>query len=240
VRRLDLGPGVGAAFTDREGGVGVGPYATFNLAMHVGDRPDLVASNRQRLAELAGLPAQRLAWMSQPHGGAVAVLGGPPAAVVPGVDGLVTTAVGLGLVVLVADCVPVLLADPQAGVVGVAHAGWRGVRADVVGATVASMRAVGARRPRALVGPAVCARCYEVSTEVRAEVAAVVPVAASSTATGRPGLDLRAAVRGQLADAGVHEVDEVSDCTREVPAYFSVRRDGATGRFAGLVWLEPA
>jgi hypothetical protein len=139
--------------------------------------------------------------------------------------------------VRVADCVPVLLADPVAGVVGAVHAGRIGVTLDVVGRTVERMRSLGAGEVRAWIGPHVCGRCYEVPAELRDEVAAVVPATRSETSWGTPALDLGAGVAAQLAAAGVPSVS-VERCTLEDDRLHSYRRDGAdSGRLAGLVWM---
>src|SRR4051812_41922166 len=114
--------------TDRRGGRSRSPYDTFNLGDHVGDDPADVAANRSRVARELGVPEERLVWMNQVHGTGVAVVDGPQAGAVPGTDALVTSAPGLVLCALVADCVPVLLADPVAGVVAAVHAGREGVR----------------------------------------------------------------------------------------------------------------
>jgi copper oxidase (laccase) domain-containing protein len=136
--------------------------------------------------------------------------------------------------------VPVLLAapGPDGPVLGVAHAGRKGVRAGVVGATVEAMRDLGADpgAGQAHVGPAVCGRCYEVTADLQAEFAATVPDAVSTTRHGAPGLDLPRAVLGQLVAAGVRDVGHDEACTLETPALYSHRRDGVTGRFAGVVW----
>ncbi|MFW6204259.1 MAG: laccase domain-containing protein, partial [Actinomycetota bacterium] len=142
------------------------------------------------------------------------------------------------LAVLVADCVPVLLGDVAAGVVGVAHAGRVGLVAGVVPAVVAAMRDAGAGEIIARVGPSVCGRCYEVPDALRAEVAAVVPDAWSTTRSGGAAVDVAAGVEAQLGAAGVAAV-RLSGCTIEDPGLYSYRRDRVTGRFAGLAWLAP-
>jgi polyphenol oxidase len=242
VRRTSLGPGVGVAITDRRGGVSAPPYDALNLAAHVGDRPSDVAANRERLAAGIGLGMGDLVWMDQPHGSDVAVVTERSAAPAAGVDGLVTTEQGIALAVLVADCVPVLLADAAAGVVGVAHAGRRGLAGGVVDAVVATMRDRGADPARmdAIVGPAVCREHYEVPAALRDEVAAAVPGSAATTADGRPALDLRAGVLRRLKELGLPRAAVFADCTYEDPLLFSYRRDEVTGRFAALAWLEPA
>ncbi|MEZ5115598.1 MAG: peptidoglycan editing factor PgeF [Candidatus Nanopelagicales bacterium] len=234
---------VGAArwlFTDRTGGVSAPPYDSFNLATHVGDDPDAVATNRSRLAAEVGVAPARLVLMHPTHGAGVAVVDGPVADGVADVDALVTAVPGLALVALAADCVPVLLLEPDAGVVAAVHSGWRGVAVDVVGAALYEMATLGARPDRtlAVLGPCICPRCYAVPEERRAEVAMVAPASRSSTPDGRPSVDLRAGIAERLEQAGVHVLHEES-CTAEDPALFSYRRDGRTGRQAGVVLLAP-
>ena len=225
--------------TDRRGGASAAPYDTFNLGAHVGDDPAAVAANRARVARELRVPEDRLVWMTQVHGTGVAVVDGPQQGPVPDVDALVTATPGLVLCVLVADCVPVLLADPVAGVVAAVHAGREGVRQGVVPAALAAMTRLGARPGdvTALLGPAVCGACYEVPAAMQAELARVVPGAAVRTRKGTPGLDLRAGLDARLRAAGVPEVVHDPRCTVEDPRLFSHRRDGVTGRQAGLVWL---
>ncbi|HET9258346.1 MAG TPA: polyphenol oxidase family protein, partial [Pseudonocardiaceae bacterium] len=142
--------------TTRDGGASGPPYSSFNLGGHVGDRPEAVTANRERLAEGIGLPIERLVWMEQVHGRAVTVVEGPRAQPVPASDALVTRAPRLAVVALVADCVPILLADPAQEIVAVVHAGRAGSRAGVLPATLEAMRCLGARpeRVEALLGPA--------------------------------------------------------------------------------------
>jgi polyphenol oxidase len=225
--------------TDRRGGRSSAPYDSFNLGDHVGDGPDDVAANRARLAAELGVAPARLVWMNQVHGSGVAVVDEPPAAPLPDTDALVTSTPGLVLVVLVADCVPVLLADAEAGVIAAVHAGREGVRRGVVPEALAAMRRLGARpeATTALLGPAVCGGCYEVPAAMRAEVAAVAPAAAARSRRGTPALDLRAGLAEVLRDAGVAQVVHDPRCTVEDRLLFSHRRDGVTGRQAGAVWL---
>lgn len=224
--------------TDRAGGTSRPPYDGANLASHVGDDPAAVAANRAALAAAVGVAAGHLVTMAPTHGREVAVVDAPPQGEVAGVDALVTATPGLALVALAADCVPILLVDPVAGVVAAVHSGWRGVAVDVVGAALDTMRALGTRPGsiRAVVGPAVCPACYPVDRDRWATVTAVAPAAAARTADGRPALDLRAAVRARLESAGA-AVTLVGGCTAEDPTLFSYRRDPVTGRQGGAVVL---
>lgn len=227
-------------FTTRAGGVSVGRYAGRNLGDHVGDAPEAVAENRRWLAVDLGLPA--VAYMAQVHGAEVAALDAVPAEPVPGVDALVTAVPAVALAVLVADCVPVLLLDGRAGVVAVAHAGRRGLRAGVVPAALAAMARLGSHPGQvvAVLGPSICGGCYEVPRDVVAQVAAVAPGAAATTRRGTPGLDLRAGLAGVLAAAGVVTVVTSTRCSLEDDALYSHRGAGAqpTGRFAGVAVLR--
>jgi polyphenol oxidase len=226
--------------TSRAGGESTGPYATFNLSDRVGDAQTAVAANRARLATAIGLPGGHLVWLEQVHGAEVATVDSAPDGPLPGVDAAVTAAPGLALVVLVADCVPVLLADPEADVVGAVHAGRAGAAAGIVPRAVEAMRSAGAdpARTDALLGPAICAACYEVPAAMRDEVAAALPGSAARTRRGTPALDLRAGIAAQLAHLGVSKVVVDPRCTAEDLELFSHRRDGVTGRQAGLVWIE--
>jgi YfiH family protein len=226
--------------TTRHGGVSAPPYDSFNLGEHVGDRSEAVTANRQRLAAGVGLPAQRLVWMEQVHGRTVAAVDGPLAAPVPATDALVTAEPGLAVAVLVADCVPVLLADPVEKVVGAVHAGRVGARVGVLPAALAAMRELGARieQVEVLLGPAACGQCYEVPAAMQADVEAHLPGSACRTRQGTAGLDLRAGLWRQLAAAGVARVGVDPRCTIEDPALYSYRREGVTGRLAALTWFE--
>ncbi|MFD3802726.1 peptidoglycan editing factor PgeF [Streptomyces sp. NPDC058611] len=230
------------AFTDRWGGVSAVPYEELNLGGAVGDDPAAVLANRARAAESLGIAPDRVVWMNQVHGRDVAVVDGPWGAGTdtPCVDAVVTARRGLALAVLTADCTPVLLADPVAGVVGAAHAGRPGLVAGVVPAAVEAMVALGAEPGRitARTGPAVCGRCYEVPAGMRDTVAAVVPAARAETSWGTPAVDVVAGVHAQLAEAGVMESRRSPVCTLESRDHFSYRRDRVTGRLAGYVWLD--
>lgn len=224
--------GVRRVFTSREGGGSEAPYASLNLGQHVGDDPDSVLANRDRVAAALGLASDHLVFMDQQHGAEVAVVTGPGAP--SPCDAMVTTTPGLALGVLVADCAPVLLSDAEQEVVAVAHAGRPGLVAGVIDRVVTTMREIGARRISAAVGPSVCGRCYEVPEEMRDLAASVVPEAATVSWTGTPAVDVAAGVVTQLRANDV-DVIWVAGCTRESAALYSYRRDGRTGRTAGVI-----
>ncbi|WP_203990961.1 peptidoglycan editing factor PgeF [Sphaerisporangium rufum] len=225
------------AFTDRHGGVSAGPYGTRNLGGSVGDDPAAVAANRAATARDLGLDPGRVVFMRQVHGRDVGYVTGPFGDEPPALDGVLTDRPGLGIAVLAADCAPVLLADPAAGIVGGAHSGRAGTAAGVVPALVEAMRARGAGDLVAVLGPMACGRCYQVSAELREQVAAGLPEAWSATPAGDPALDLRAGIVAQLARHGVRDVRHDERCTIETPDLYSHRRERLTGRFAGYVWL---
>lgn len=227
----DLGPGhprVEIAFTD----------GSLDLQGTV-DKVDGFTRALARVEVETGVTFARL---DQVHGDGVVDVTEPwgpgprDAGEVPVGDAMVTTLRGIGLMVRVADCVPVLLADPVRGVLSAVHAGRRGVALGVLPRAVQRMRDLGAGDIRAWVGPHVCGGCYEVPADLREEVAALVPAARATTRWGTPSLDLGAGVAAQLADAEVAVV-QVERCTLEEPGLHSHRRDGAaSGRMAGLVW----
>ncbi|WP_431992269.1 peptidoglycan editing factor PgeF [Streptomyces albogriseolus] len=229
-------------FTDRWGGVSAAPYEELNLGGAVGDDPENVRANRELAAKALGVDPARVVWMNQVHGADAVVVDEPwgdrP---VPEVDAIVTARRGLALAVLTADCVPVLLADPVAGVVAAAHAGRPGLVAGVVPAAVRAMTGLGADPARivARTGPAVCGRCYEVPEQMRADVAAVEPAAYAETGWGTPAVDVVAGVHAQLERLGVDGAGRSPVCTRESDDHFSYRRDRTTGRLASYVWLDP-
>jgi polyphenol oxidase len=224
--RADIMPGVSAAFTDVQAG---------NLALHVGDDPAAVLDRRARLEQSIGVGPRSLRFMNQVHGNTVAVM--DAAAPAPEADAMVSR--GLPLAVMVADCIPVLLAGESAAgpVLAAVHAGRPGIANGVLPAAVDTMLSVGASRIRAWLGPSICGSCYEVPAALRDEVAALVPATRSTTSWGTPALDLPAGARSQLEAAGVG-VEYAGDCTLETEALYSYRRDTNTGRFSGLVWCH--
>jgi len=214
------------------------PYASLDLAAHVGDDPAAVAENRARLARRAGLPDPATWWfLDQVHGATVVTVEAPPdpGASVPAADAAVTAAPGLALVVLTADCAPVAIADDDA--VGVVHVGWRGLAGDVVAGAVDALRAVGRGEVRAAIGPCIRPAHYEFGrAELDRLIARFGPGVEARTADGRPALDVAAGVRMAFAECGVSAVDDTGDCTAAEPdRFFSFRRDGRTGRQAVVV-----
>ncbi|MGY4646144.1 peptidoglycan editing factor PgeF [Cellulomonas sp. URHB0016] len=233
VELVDLGPGVRAAFTTRDGGVSEGPYASLDLGAEVGDDAGAVRENRARVERWVGAP---VAYGRQVHGCVVAVLDELPLQP-PEADALVSASPGLAVAVVVADCVPVLLADPVAGVVAAVHAGRRGLVSGVLRSAIGTMVGRGAQtqRIRAAVGPAIAGASYEVPDRLREEVARVVPATWSTTSWGTPSLDLPAGVRAVLERHGVAVVSVSSRDTYTDERLFSYRRSAVTGRFAGVV-----
>jgi hypothetical protein len=228
--------------TTRAGGRSKPPYESFNLGDAVGDAPEAVAANRHRLADELGLGRDRLVWMEQVHGRNAEIVDGPRPEAVEATDAIVTTEPDLALIAMCADCVPVLLADPEAGVIGAAHAGRVGARVGVVPAALDAMRRAGAAidRIEVLLGPSVCGECYEVPAAMQADLEQHLPGSACKTRTGTPGLDLRAGLWRQLADAGVAKIGLDPRCTVEDKTLFSHRREGTTGRLAAVTWLDPS
>jgi YfiH family protein len=226
--------------TTRAGGSSRPPYDTFNLGDHVGDEPAAVAANRKRLAAELGLSKDRVAWMEQVHGRTATVVDGSETGPAEATDALVTAEPGLAVAVLVADCVPILLSDATAGVVGAVHAGRVGARVGVVPAALDAMRSVGAEAHRieALLGPAICGDCYEVPAAMAEDVEKHLPGSACRSRKGTPGLDLRAGLWRQLADLGIGKIGVDPRCTVEDKTLFSYRRDGSTGRIAATIWIE--
>jgi YfiH family protein len=236
-----LGDGVLAAFSGRAGGMSGPPYESLNLGLGVADDPAAVHANRAALARACGLEPDRLLFMRQTHSADVWYAGPGTHEPPEPVDAMFTDVPGQALCVLVADCVPVLIADPVARIVGAAHAGREGLAGGVVPALISAMMAAGANPADAfaVTGPSICGGCYEVPVQLQARVSAAVPAARCETFAGTAGLDIPAGVRAQLAAAGVANITTDGRCTRESAGLYSYRRDGLTGRFAGLIWLSP-
>lgn len=217
------------------------PFDAFNLGAHCGDAVDAVAANRQRLIELAALPHPPH-WLSQVHGtGVHRVLSREPVSMPRQADAAVTSVPGAVLAILTADCLPVLFATKNGSEIAAAHAGWRGLAAGVLEATVAAMRSA-PENILAWLGPAAGPAHYEIGEEVRAVFVDPDPAAATCFVATRPGhwlVDLYALARRRLAAAGVTAVSGGDLCTISDPQrFYSWRRDGRTGRMASLVWLD--
>jgi YfiH family protein len=226
---------VDVAFTDRHGGSSPPPFESFDLGARGPDRSAERQANFELLAHELGV--RTIATMRQAHTASVAVVTSATSEPAP-CDGLVTRERGVALCVRVADCVPLVLADTEAGVVAVAHAGRVGVATGIVAATLEAMRELGGHVVEAWVGPYVCGSCYEVPASMRADVASSAPAAFACTTWGTPSLNLGAAATAQLLAAGC-TVNDRSRCTRESADLYSYRRDGASsGRSAGVVVLR--
>jgi polyphenol oxidase len=231
---------VQAAFTQRSGGVSLAPFDSLNLGDHVGDLAAAVAQNRRRLHEALELPGEPL-WLQQVHG--IEVLDADRLGaqkLPPRGDAAFTRRSGRVLAVLVADCLPVLFATRDGGAVAVAHAGWRGLAAGVLEATIAALAAP--EPPHAWLGPAIGPACFEVGAEVREAFLARDAAAQRAfvpNARGRWQCDLHELARLRLSALGVQSVHADSSCCHAQPQrFFSYRRDGRTGRMAALIWLQ--
>lgn len=236
--------GVNYFCTTRAGGVGVAPHDTFNLGRRAGDDPDTVAENRRRLR--AALPAEPL-WLRQVHGSEVvdADVAGLPDE--PALDASVTAQPGRVLAVMVADCLPVVMADAGGRVLGAAHAGWRGLSGGVLEHTLAAMRAKAPQATawRAWIGPGIGPDAFEVGRDVLDAFMAD-DSAAERYFRARPGVpgkwlaDLAGLAQLRLRRAGVQDISLSGRCTvTDAERFFSYRRDGETGRMALLAWLDP-
>lgn len=236
--------GVQAFTTLRHGaGVSQAPFDTFNLGNRYasdGDDPVAVERNREALIALAGLPSAPR-WLKQVHGVDVVRCDGAAADDEPVADAAVTSTPGTVLAILTADCLPVVFASTAGDEVGAAHAGWRGLAAGVLEATVAAMRTP-ADRLIAWLGPAAGPQAYEIGEEVFRAFADHDDAATAAFVATRPGhwrVDLYALARLRLARAGVTRVFGGGLCTISDPQrFFSHRRDARTGRMATLVWID--
>jgi len=221
---------VNYSFTDRTGGLSTGAFLSNNVATHVGDDETTVLANRGRLELDLGFPIQ---FMDQVHGNVVASIGSETVSA-PTADALLTQSTGIGLAVMVADCIPLLLSNSKS--VAAVHVGRKGLMNEVALATIQEMRLIDPSEISAVVGPSICGQCYEVSRDVYDDVSVKFPLSASRTRDGGLALDLSRALIDQLQGHGVMVVDE-GRCTVEDENLFSYRRDGVTGRQVGVVWL---
>lgn len=229
-----VSPGIVAGTTTRSGGVSDGVYATLNLGAHVGDDPERVAENRRRFVADCGLGAEP-DWLDQVHGTAVRVAGetAPCAA-----DAAIAREPGSTVAVLTADCLPILLCAEHGGEIAAIHAGWRGLAAGVIAATIARMTTA-PERLLAWLGPAISQPAFEVGGEVRAAFVEADPGAAPcflANQRGRWQADLYALARRQLGSMGVGAVYGGGLCTvADSERFFSFRRDGQCGRMATFI-----
>ena len=240
------GGAVGALMTTREGGASVGPYASMNLGVAVGDDPKTVAANRDFFAAACGAAP---VFLRQVHGTRVVRIGAADAA--PGAadhaaDASVTTEPGVACTVQIADCLPVLFAAPEGRGVAAAHAGWRGLAGGVLEAAVAALCDAAGCRPGDLdswLGVCIGPRRFEVGADVL-EAFGAAPDAAGSrrfvpVAPGKWLADLAGLARDRLAAGGVNRVSAATGCASEdASRFFSFRRDRITGRMAAAVWIE--
>jgi YfiH family protein len=222
--------------TTRLGGVSAAPYGSLNLGDHVGDAPLAVERNRILLNTL--LPSEPV-WLEQAHG--TIVVNADRAACLPQADACIARHRASVCVVMTADCLPVLLCDKQGSVVGAAHAGWKGLAAGVIEATVQAMN-VAPQNLMAWLGPAISQDAFEIGDEVRAAFIAAQPQAAAAFIPGQQGkwlADIYALARLRLNASGITQIYGGDHCTyREREKFFSHRRDGVTGRMGTFIWLD--
>ncbi|HZP30122.1 MAG TPA: polyphenol oxidase family protein [Acidimicrobiia bacterium] len=227
------------AWTDRHGGVSTPPYDTANLSAASADDAASVAENRRRLAtRLELVDPARWWWLRQVHGNDVVHAHGDPPSIPPTADAALTTDVGVPLVVLTADCAPIVLATD--GAVAVVHSGWQGLLAGVVERAVQALRDV-ASSPRVIawVGPCIHPARYEFGrADLDRLVAELGTAVEGVTDWGTPALDLPGGVRAALVRAGVDDVHDVDVCTAASTDHFSHRRDAETGRQALVAVLD--
>lgn len=226
------------AFSDRDGGLSDGPWASLNLGTSNGDDPAVVDGNLALLADELGL--RRLVRMTQVHRADVRWTDEVPEGEIPVADALLTDEPGVGILVRVADCVPIVLVGLDEPVAGVVHCGREGLAMGVVPAAVASIRDRGTESLEAWVGPRACGRCYELPEVMADAVGAVVPEARSTTSWGTPAVDLGAGVVAQLRELGLPVTDlGEHECTIEDERFFSYRRQGQdSGRFGAVAVIR--
>ncbi len=240
-------PDLAHAFFGREGGLSSEPYASLNVSESTGDDPGLVEDNRRMVAAALGFELQHLVLLRQIHSNKVVTVTGPLEGMRPEADAMVTNRRRLLLGIMTADCTPILLADPEAGVIGAAHAGWRGAVDGIMSNTVDAMVALGATRERivAAIGPTISAFHYEVGSQFMADFLARHPSGADyfTVPEGkREHFDLPRFVVDQLHAAGVAQVDQVGNCTYANPDHyfshrFATHANGTTGRQIAAIAL---
>ena len=213
-------------FTNRIGGVSDAPFDNNNLALHVGDIEPLVIQNRTSLSDELGLP---VCYMEQFHSDQVEIVKNNHQT--PKCDALVTVENKLALAVLTADCIPLLLKSES--VIAAVHVGRAGLMNEIALKTIEVMQSLGAERISGYIGPSICGKCYEVSKEIFNEVTEKYPESDTRVETGKYTLDLVAGLKVQLRGFLLYDH---GGCVLEDQNYFSYRRDGITGRQAGVIW----
>ena len=224
------------SFFGRQGGVSKKPFDSLNVADHVKDKEENVFKNREILAENLAMP---LVYIQATHSPNVVNVQSEFPEVHVDTDALVTRETNLGLVIMSADCAPIVLVDPIAHVVGVVHAGWQGMLVGVVANAVEGMFDLGAEPEnlKAIIGPTISAQNFLATQERFDEVNDIVPTAAVKLANGQLAVDIRKGVKHQLAQYQIKTTD-LNICTFDTPELFSFRRDPETGRNATVVWLS--
>ncbi len=239
-------PGIKHGFFGRQGGHSEGAFASNNMSIALGDDPQTVAFNRRHAAMALGYVRPNLCMVKQTHSSLVRVITQQPNDdIAVEADAMVTNLATISLGILTADCTPIIFADAEAGVIGAAHAGWRGAAEGIIGNTIAAMVQLGARPERiiAAVGPTITAPNYEVGDQFRADFLKLRPTGERFFITppsGKPHFDLPACVTEQLHQAGLAQIDRVGSCTYAAPErYFSHRyathQGTTTGRQISIV-----
>lgn len=224
-------------FTNRHGGVSTPPYDTFNLALHVGDNPANVIKNRTILKHRYNTPD--IVWMDQVHHANIQIITSPHTEPIPHCDAIVTDQPNIALAVMVADCIPILMFDPQRHVIAAIHAGRNGTFLQIAPKTVEVMQKAFGCMPsniHVIMGPSIHACCYEIGDDL----ATIVEKSFGKVYMQNGRLNLQQLNYDQLIQASItKEHIEISNiCTCCHPDYFSYRREGTTGRFAGVIWME--
>ena len=241
--------GLKHAVTTRENGVSSGEFASLNLAFHVGDEPEKVRENRRVLARELGFNLENLVAAQQTHGDKIEIVKKTHAgrgsldwkSAIPQTDALITAETDLPLLILVADCAPILLVDPKNRVLAIVHAGWRGALAQIASKTISEMQNQFGTRPEnvfAGIGPCLSIQNLEIGPEVAAQIA---EVDAKSVVSGweKPHFDLRGFIERDLTKIGVSQIETMPFCTRDDARFFSHRgQNGAAGRFGIVAWWE--
>lgn len=237
-------PGLVALQTTRTGGVSASPLDSLNLGTHVGDDPERVRENERRLCAFLEISCESIVTTGQVHGTEIAVVTGPGK--LDGYDALITNVRGLFVGILTADCYPILIYDRRTRACGAAHAGWQGTAGRIAEKTVNAMHNSFGTRPEdclAWVGTGISGECYEIGGEVAARFSSRY-LKPSSSGEGRQLLDLSAANRDQLIEAGIPPSQVLCSelCSyRDADRFFSYRREnGKTGRMLALIGLRPS